>query len=288
MPALTVVGEIVRLRDKLRWYDKKPLFGQRVLVTRAREQSESLAQALREAGAAAIEIPMISIRPPLDLEPLRAAIRKLSEYTFLVFTSQNGVSTFFAELAAIGGDSRALGGLRVAAIGPGTAEALVPFGIKPDVVPDNFRGEALAKAIMDAVGSAHDMRGVRILLPRAAVARDVLPDTLRAAGAEVDVITAYETHGASPEARAELRGLLERRELDVITFTASSTVQHTLEALAPDGRELLRGLTLASIGPITTQTAHDHGLEVQVTAEEYTIEGLVHALHQHFTSNETP
>ena len=284
MPALTVVGEIVRLREKLRWYDKKPLFGRRVLVTRAREQSESLAQALREAGAAAIELPMISIQPPPDLEPLRAAIRSLHAYNFLVFTSQNGVATFFTELAAIGGDSRALGGLRVAAIGPGTAEALVPFGIKPDVIPDNFRGEALAEAIMAAVGS---MSGVRVLLPRAAVARDVLPDTLRAAGAQVDVITAYETHGASPEARAQLRGLLERRELDVITFTASSTVQHTLEALAPDGRELLRGLTLASIGPITTQTARDAGLLVQVTAEEYTIEGLVHALHQHF-ANENP
>ncbi|HKU36999.1 MAG TPA: uroporphyrinogen-III C-methyltransferase [Polyangiales bacterium] len=285
MPALTVVGEIVRLREKLRWYDQKPLFGRRVLVTRAREQSESLAQALREAGAAAIELPMISIQPPQDREPLSRAIARLRDYSYLVFTSQNGVSMFFAELAAQSGDSRALGNLRVAAIGPGTADALLPFGIKPDVVPDNFRGEALAEAILKAYG-ASDMRGVRILLPRAAVARDVLPDTLRAAGAEVDVVPAYETHGASPESRAQLRGLLERRELDVITFTASSTVTHTLAALEPDGPALLRGLTLASIGPITTQTARDAGLEVQVTAEEYTIEGLVNALHQHFSESE--
>jgi uroporphyrinogen III methyltransferase/synthase len=294
MPALTVVGEIVRLREKLRWYDKKPLFGQRVLVTRAREQSESLAQALREAGAHAVELPMISIQPPRDAEPLKRAIKQLQDYAFVVFTSQNGVQTFFQALAAIGGDSRALGGRRVAAIGPGTADALLPFGITPDVIPDDFRGEALAEAIMrvytgaagtpplPAAGTS-PLAGVRVLLPRAAVARDVLPDTLRAAGAQVDVVPAYETHGASAETSAKLRELLTRRELDVITFTASSTVHHTLRALEPDGPELLRGLTLASIGPITTQTAHDAGLEVQVTAEEYTIEGLVLALHQHFS-----
>jgi uroporphyrinogen III methyltransferase / synthase len=293
MPALTVVGHIVGLRDKLRWYDKKPLFGRRVLVTRAKEQSENLAQALREAGAMAIELPMISIQPPRDPEPLARAIRELRSYQYAVFTSQNGVAAFFAALAAAGGDSRALGGLRVAAIGPGTAEALAPFGIKPDVVPESFRGEALAEAILTAqlgkqppplaAGERTQLlAGVRVLLARAAVARDVLPDTLRAHAAEVDVVPAYETHGASEEARAELRELLQKRELDVITFTASSTVTHTLAALEPDGPELLRGLILASIGPITTQTARDRGLGVQITADEYTIEGLVRALTTHF------
>lgn len=314
MPALTVVGEIVGLREKLRWYDTKPLFGRRVLVTRAHEQSESLAQALREAGALAVELPMISIEPPSDPEPLRRAIAQLADYTFVVFTSQNGVQAFFRALAAVGGDSRALGSRRVAAIGPGTAEALVPYGITPDVVPDDFRGEALAEAIIrahtavaPAAGSGGNssgatrqpaaaappsaagvppLAGVRVLLARAAVARDVLPDTLRAAGAEVDVVAAYETHGASAETCAKLRELLSRAELDVITFTASSTVNHTLKALAPDGPELLKGLTLASIGPITTQTAVDQGLEVQVTAEEYTIEGLVLALTKHFSESQ--
>ncbi len=306
MPALTVVGQIVGLRDKLRWYDQKPLFGRRVLVTRAKEQSESLAQALREAGAAAIELPMISIRPPSDPEPLRRAIARLRDYAFVVFTSQNGVVAFFAALAAHGGDARALGGARVAAIGPGTADALRPFGIVPDVVPESFRGEALAEAIIQAQLGAEQssplltypaaerssppaaasdvLKGVRVLLPRAAVARDILPETLRAHGAQVDVVPAYETHGASTEASASLRDLLSRGELDVITFTASSTVQHTLAALGPDGPELLRGLILASIGPITTQTARDHGLDVQITADEYTIDGLVRALHAHFES----
>jgi uroporphyrinogen III methyltransferase/synthase len=300
MPALTVVGEIVGLRAKLRWYDTKPLFGRRVLVTRAREQSESLAQALREAGAVAVELPMISIEPPSDPEPLRRAVERIADYTFVVFTSQNGVQAFFRAVAAVGGDARVLGGRRVAAIGPGTAEALEPFGITPDIVPADFRGEALAEAIIRAhTGTAaassngaaplsaagKPLAGVRVLLARAAVARDVLPDTLRAAGAEVDVVPAYETHGASPEARTKLRELLAKKELDVITFTASSTVQHTLKALAPDGPELLKGLTLASIGPITTQTAADLGLEVQVTAQEYTIEGLVLALTQHFSES---
>jgi uroporphyrinogen III methyltransferase/synthase len=295
MPALTVVGEIVRLREKLRWYDTKPLFGKRVLVTRAREQSESLAQALREAGAVAIELPMISIEPPSDPELLRRAVKRLRDYAFVVFTSQNGVQAFFKVLAAEGGDARALGSSRVAAIGPGTAEALAPFGIKPDVVPDNYRGEALAEAIIRtyqgvAAKSGRPnapLEGVKVLLARAAVARDVVPDTLRAAGAEVDVVPAYETHGASPEARTKLRELLQNRELDVVTFTASSTVQHTLNALTPDGRDLLRDLTLASIGPITTQTAVDAGLQVHVTAEEYTIEGLVHALTRHFSEQPT-
>jgi uroporphyrinogen III methyltransferase / synthase len=292
MPALTVVGEIVRLREKLRWYDTKPLFGKRVLVTRAREQSESLAQALREAGAVAVELPMISIQPPSDPAPLQRAVKRLRDYRFVVFTSQNGVQAFFKALAAEGGDSRALGECRVAAIGPGTAEALAPFGIKPDVVPEDYRGEALAEAILRAHSGAAAMSGkplagVKVLLARAAVARDVLPDTLREAGAEVDVVPAYETHGASPEARMRLRELLQNRELDVITFTASSTVSHTLSALAPDGPDLLRDLTLASIGPITSQTAADAGLQVHVTAEEYTIQGLVHALTRHFSEQPT-
>lgn len=286
MPALTVVGEIVRLREKLRWYDKKPLFGRRVLVTRAKEQSESLAQALRDAGAAAIELPMISIEPPRDPEPLRRAIASLHDYAYAVFTSQNGVDAFFRELRALGKDSRALGAVTVAAIGPGTAEALAPYGIVPDVVPQSFRGEALADAILQR--HAGSMQGLKVLLARAAVARDVLPQTLRAAGAQVDVVPAYETHGASPEARAQLIGLLERREVDVVTFTASSTVQHTLNALGSEGHGLLRGLTLASIGPITTQTAIDLGLDVQITAEEYTIEGLVAAIHAHFAQAQTP
>lgn len=283
MPALTIIGEVVRLREQLRWFDRKPLFGVRVLVTRAVEQADSLAQALSERGAAAIELPMIRIEPPLDSAPLTAAIANLRSYRWLVFTSQNGVRAFFAELARQGLDSRQLFGLRIAAIGPSTAQALVPHGVRCDVMPESsFRGEALAESMLREQGDT-TMQGVRVLLPRAAVARDVLPDTLRAAGAVVDVVEAYRTLGASAEASDALKQLIERGELDVIAFTASSTVQHTLAALGEDAAQRLRGLTLASIGPITTDTATAHGLHVTLTAEEYTIPGLVAALELHYS-----
>jgi uroporphyrinogen III methyltransferase/synthase len=281
MPALTIVGEVVGLRERLRWFDRKPLFGVRVLVTRAAEQAESLAQALRERGAAAIELPMIRIEPPRDAAPLTAAVQALRSYHWLVFTSQNGVRAFFAELARQGFDSRQLHGLRIAAIGPSTAEALEPYGVRADLVPSSFRGEALAESMLREQGDT--MQGVRVLLPRAAVARDVLPETLRAAGASVDVVEAYRTEGATPEAAAYLRQLIERKELDVIAFTASSTVQHTLAAIGEDAAQRLQGLTFASIGPITTDTATAHGLHVALTADEYTIPGLVAALEHHYS-----
>ncbi len=281
MPALTIVGEVVRLRDQLRWFDNKPLFGKRVLVTRASEQSDSLAQALRERGAQAIELPMIRIEPPLDAAPLTAAVAALRSYHWLLFTSQNGVRAFFAELARQGLDSRSLFGLRIAAIGPSTAQSLEPFGVRHDVMPDSFRGEALAEVIM---AEQKGMRDVRVLLPRAAVARDVLPETLRNAGAHVDVVEAYRTYGAAAETAQKLSELIDQGELDVVTFTASSTVDHTLAALGADGAQRLRGLTLASIGPITTDTATARGLEIDITADAYTIPGLVAALERHFST----
>ena len=286
MPALTIVGEVVRLREQLRWFDTKPLFGKRVLVTRAADQSDSLAQALRERGAQAVELPMIRIEPALDPAPLTAAVANLRSYQWLLFTSQNGVRAFFHELTRQGLDSRSLFGLRIAAIGPSTAEALLPFGVRCDVMPESFRGEALAELIVAEIvaGQARGMGDVRVLLPRAAVARDVLPETLRNAGAQVDVVEAYRTYGATAETAQKLSELIEEGELDVVTFTASSTVDHTLAALGVDGAQRLRGLTLASIGPITTDTATAHGIEIDVTAEAFTIPGLVAALERHFST----
>jgi uroporphyrinogen III methyltransferase/synthase len=173
-------------------------------------------------------------------------------------------------------------GLRIAAIGPSTAQALEPFGVRCDVMPENFRGEALAEVMLRE--QAQGMRDIRVLLPRAAVARDVLPDTLRAAGAQVDVVEAYRTFGAASETAQKLSDLIDQGELDVVTFTASSTVDHTLAALGGDGAQRLRGLTLASIGPITTDTATARGLEIDITAETYTIAGLVAALERHFST----
>lgn len=283
MPALTIVGDVVRLREQLRWFDKKPLFGKRVLVTRAADQADSLAQALRERGAQALELPMIRIQPPLDPAPLKAAVKNLHAYQWLVFTSQNGVRAFFTELADQGLDSRSLHGLRIAAIGPSTAQALSPFGVRADLMPDSYRGEALADSML-AQHAQRNMQGVRVLIPRAAVARDVLPQMLRAAGAVVDVVEAYRTYGASPETAQELAALVDQGGLDIVTFTASSTVDHTLAALGTEGAKRLQGITLASIGPITTDTAVARGLSIAITAEAYTIAGLVSALERHYST----
>jgi uroporphyrinogen III methyltransferase/synthase len=279
MPALTVVGEVVRLRERLRWYDTKPLFGLRVLVTRAEDQAGDMVQALRDAGAAAIVAPAISIAPPDDAEPLARAVRQVSGYTWLVLTSRNGVNAFFTELRAQAGDARRLGGVKLAAIGPATAAALRERGVEADAVPAVYRGEAVAEAIIAAHGG--DLRGVRVLLCRAAIARDALPDALRARGGEVDVVAAYRTLPAAGEDQARLRGLFEAKALDVVTFTSTSTVDSTLASLGERGRELLNGLTLASIGPITSEALERHGLRASVTASEYTVPGLIDALERH-------
>lgn len=280
MPALTVVGEVVRLRERLRWYDRKPLFGKHVLVTRPADQAAPLIGALRDAGAEAVPMPAIAIEAPADAEPLRTAVQRACEYDWLVFTSANGVKAFFVELRAQGGDARRLGRARVAAIGPATAERLRAHGIEADAVPEEFRGEAVAESLARLHGGA--MQGVRVLLARAAVARDALPQLLRAAGAEVDVVAAYRSVPASAESATALRDMIERGGLQVATFTSPSTVDNTIAALGDGAVALLQRLTLASIGPITTEAAARHGLRVAVTATRYTSDGLVAALEQYF------
>ena len=280
MPALTVVGDVVGLRDRLRWYDRKPLFGKRVLVTRASTQAHTLGGALRDAGAEPIELPAICIQPADDPAPLARAVERLDTYAWVLFTSENGVAAFFAELARRKRDARAIGSARVAAIGTATAGALRARGITPDVVPDEHRGEALADAVISRHGAP--LQGVRVLLPRAAVAREALPERLAAAGARVDVIEAYRTLPPDEPDLERLRTALVAGTLDVATFTSPSTVDNTVAALGHDSARLLAGLTVASIGPITTEAAHRHGLRVDVTADAYTIPGLVAALERHF------
>ena len=280
MPALTIVGDVVRLRDTLRWFDVKPLFGKRVLVTRPSGRAVALSQLLRDGGAEPIEAPTIRIVDPEDPAPLATAVRALHEYDWLVFTSRNGVERFFAELGRQDGDARRIGSARVAAIGPATAEELARFGVRPDQVPGEYRGEAVAQAILDA--HAGDLTGQRVLLPRAAVARDALPDMLRAAGAEVDVVPAYRSVPPAEDEVARLRALVRDGGLDVVTFTASSTVSNMVELLGEGATAALATATVASIGPITTETAERLGVRVDVTAREYTNEGLVAALSAHF------
>jgi uroporphyrinogen III methyltransferase/synthase len=280
MPSLTIVGPVVSLREELRWFDRLPLFGKRVLVTRPSGQAAVLSQRLREEGAAAIEAPTIQIADPEDRTALAEAVRGLDRYHWVLFTSRNGVERFFTEVERQGGDARRLGGARVVAIGPGTAAALSERGITADHVPGEYVGEEVAKVVLDA----HDgeLSGVRVLLPRAAVARDALPSVLRKAGADVDVVPAYRNVEPTGEEAARIVRLIRDREVDVVTFTASSTVSNLVTILGDDAPALLGPLTLASIGPITTATATNLGLSVAVTATEYTNVGLVDALRRHF------
>lgn len=282
MPSLTIVGEVVRLREHLRWYDKKPLFGKRVLVSRAAGQAHAFARALRDAGAEPVELPAIRIVPPGDGAPLVRAVARLGHHAWVLFTSENGVAACFAELARQRKDARAFGDARVGAIGPATAAALFAHGIAADVVPAEHRGEGLAAEVIARHGGP--LTGAAVLLARAAVARDALPELLTQAGARVDVVEAYRTLPPEESDLARLRATVANREVDVVTFTSSSTVEHTVAALGADAAPLLAGLTVASIGPITTETAQRHGIRVDVSAADYTTAGLVAALERHFAT----
>jgi len=280
MPALTIVGDVVTLRERLRWYDLQPLFGKRVLLPRPSQQAPAMAQLLRDAGAEPVIAPAIRIAPPSDPGALSGAVRDVARYAWLAFTSANGVEAFFHELREQSGDGRRLGGVRVAAIGPATAAALRAQGIGPDVIAEEFVGESVADAILARHGASTDK--LRVLLARAEVARNALPERLRAAGAEVDVVAAYRTLPPLPEDAARLRSLIVEGGVDVVTFTSSSTVEQCLAAAGDGAQDALAKLTVACIGPITRDTALARGIRVDVMAESYTTEGLIGALARHF------
>ncbi len=259
-PAAIVVGDVAAL--DLAWFETRPLFGRRVVVTRAREQASELRSRLESLGADVVELPAI------EIEPLDVAVPDLDEYAWLVFTSANGVAGFFERgLAPAGLDARALAGLRVAAIGPGTAAALAAYGVRPDLVPERFVAEALLDAFPPPAGAGG------VLLARAEQARDVLPKGLEEKGYDVDVLAVYRTGPAEPDPTAVER--VRRGDVDAITFTSSSTVTNLCDLLGvvPDPQPLV-----ASIGPVTSKTALERGLRVDVEADEHTIDGLVAAL----------
>ncbi len=258
-PAVTLVGPVARLREGLAWIERRPLHGRRVVVTRARPQASGLAATLRGLGAEVVEAPAIRIEP-------RSVEAELLGYDLVCFTSPNGVDLFFDALAGRGQDARSLAGTQVAAIGPGTARELAARGIRADFVPER----SVAEALLEELGGL-DVEGKRVLIPRAAEARDVLPDGLRERGADVDVVPLYDTVGEPLEA-----GVVEALEgADYVTFTSSSTVTRFLEA-AGDG--VPNGARVVSIGPVTSATARERGLEVHVEAERHDIDGLVEAL----------
>ncbi len=270
-PAISVVGPVAELRETIAWLERRPLHGEVVAVTRARAQASGLAARLRELGAEVVETPAIRIEPrPVEGE-LRAAVERIGGYALICFTSPNGVRLFFDALesvaggAAAGGDARALAGASVAAIGPGTAAALRERGVVADVVPERFVAEALVEALEPVT-----VEGRRVLVARAADARDVLPDALRARGAEVDDVALYDT--VAERLTEADRAALERATY--VTFTSSSTVRFLMES----GARPPEGARVVSIGPVTSATAGEHGLSVDVEAERHDVDGLVDAL----------
>lgn len=267
-----------RLED-LSWFESRPLFGKRVLVTRAREQASSAATLLRERGADAVLMPTIEIHAPSDPAPMIDAVASLERYLWVVFTSANGVERMWSELRRQGRDARAFGRAKVAAIGPGTAAALERYGLAADVVAKDHKGEGLAGELLAAIGPDRP----RVLLARAEVARDVVPEALRSAGCEVDVVAVYKTRSPPRPLLEGLSALLEAGEVDVVTFTSSSTVEHLCDALEARAAELLAKTCVASIGPITSETAQKRGLRVDVTAQEHSVPGLVEAIENHFS-----
>jgi uroporphyrinogen III methyltransferase / synthase len=274
-PAITVVGDVVRLRDKLRWFDKRPLFGKRIIVTRAREQASALSQWLREAGAIPIEYPVIAFAPPEDWTPLDDSLRRLESFNWVIFTSINGVRSVVERMRELGIDSEHLMSRRIGAIGPATAAELERAGLTASFVPSEF----VAEAVIAQIG---DVRGQRILLPRADIAREALAEGLTAKGATVENVVAYRT--VLGEAESNVVDLLRDGQIDAVTFTSSSTVRNFFARLEQSGmthdeaRRLVESITIAAIGPITASTAREHGLTVAIEAERYTIDGLVEAL----------
>jgi uroporphyrinogen III methyltransferase/synthase len=268
-PAIVVIGNVVRERETIRWFDNGPLFGKRVLVTRARDNADDFAATLWEIGAEPVIAPAIAIGPPDDPAPAREAIRALEDYAWVVFTSRHGVDACFDALTADGGDARRFGRARVAAIGPRTAERLTSHGVRADFVPATAIAESIAEGLLERTQA-----GDRILVYGAQEMRDVVPDVLRAQGRAVVSVANYKTSHVRDETMARLA-----EETDVWTFTSASTVRSFVENV-PGAGDLAQSKTVACIGPITAAAARDCGMDPDVVAQEYTVAGLVAALER--------
>jgi len=274
-PAVIVVGKVVTLRNKLRWYDNRPLFGKRVLVTRARRQASRLSRLLTERGARPIELPAIDIQTVNDSQEIDQAISNLEHYHWVIFTSVNGVAAFWQRLHDLKHDSRILSGLKIGAIGPATAQALAEKGIVPDYIPDTYTSEGIIAGLKD-----RNIAGQRFLLPRADIADSELVRGISQLGASVYEVTAYRTVPAI-EAITRAREMIISGRIDVITFTSSSTVANLVAAF---DEELLaiNSARVACIGAKTAQAATKAGLSVDIIAREQTIPGLVMAMEEYF------
>ena len=275
-PALTIIGEVVNLKPELQWYEHLPLFGKSIVVTRKGDQAEGMIERLGELGAEPVFFPVIETVAPEDWATLDEALNNISRYDGLIFTSVNGVRFFFQRLKEIQQDIRNLKNLRVYTIGPKTAEAVRDLGICVDVVPEDF----VAESLIESIGK-EKITGQRFLIPRAAVAREVLPKTLREMGAQVDIAPAYQTILPKPKSDAFSKRL-QSGDIDVLTFTSSSTVKNFLELTGKSLFEEVKKTRIACIGPITAETAKNAGLNVDILPKEYTVPALLEAIEDYY------
>jgi len=261
----------------------KPLRGKKILITRARDQSKEFATQLKKFGAEVIEFPTIEIVPPLSWKAMDRAMTRLQSYDWILFTSANGVAFFFQRLREKGMNRRSLSGIKIGAIGPATAQSLKQRGLRVDYIPKKFIAESILRGFKKM-----GIQGKQILLARAQKARDILPEGLRTMGAKVDVAQAYRT--VKPRGGTmRLRQLLQKKEVDVITFTSSSTVNHFVDLLKKeDLKKLLKGIVIACIGPVTARTVRTYGLKVSIQPKEYTISGLTQAIAGFFSHHPSP
>ncbi|MBI5418139.1 uroporphyrinogen-III C-methyltransferase [Candidatus Poribacteria bacterium] len=272
-PAITVIGEVVNLRNKLRWFDVKPLFGKKIVITRAQDQAGEFAEELEKEGAEVIEFPTIEIIPAKDYKELDEALENINKYNWIIFTSVNGVKYFFDRLKSKKKDIRILSNVKLCAIGPKTSEELEKKGLNVDYVPSEYKAEG----IIAGFEKMESVKNLKILLPRAALAREILPEKMKELGAHIDVITVYET--ILPSANTEyLKEKLINKEIDLITFTSSSTVNNFVEIFIRENIkiiDLLKTCKIAAIGPITKDTAQKIGLKIDFVPEKYTIKDFI-------------
>jgi uroporphyrinogen III methyltransferase/synthase len=279
-PSLIIVGEVVTLRDTIDWFEKRPLFGKKIVVTRTREQASELVAGLEEFGADCLEYSTINIKPVDSHQVLDGELERLKEYHWILFTSLNGVKYFFEHLYAKGMDARDMKGPDIAAVGKSTADLLLSYGINADLIPSTFTGEGLAESLLD-----QGVEGRNILIPRALKAREILPETLRGAGAQVTVAPVYQ-NCPEDDPQASLRPDFEEGRIDMVTFTSSSTVRNFLRMMNAENQEelerLLDGVDIAAIGPITAKTVTDNGLQVTVQPEQHTISEMIWSITQYY------
>jgi len=282
-PAILVVGRVAGLREHLRWYDSRLLFGKRVLVTRPREQAAELVDRLTALGAESIEAPMIRMAPPDDPDPLLRAAASPEDFDWIIFTSANAVEAFMTALLDGERDIRALKGPRLCTSGTATAERLATYGIKVDLIPREFRADAVVSSLL-ALGS---MAGVRVLLPRADIGREVIGEQLREAGAVVTEVIAYRTilEDAQREGDPDIYGMLLEGRIDVATFTSPSAIRNFAKIHGADQvADLLKNTVVATIGPVTADAARQLGIPVTIQPRTYTIPALVDAIAAYYAA----